>query len=115
MRTFQVGDAVQTRDGRRAEIIRDDLRDDIRPLAAIVTDQDGRQWVSSFGPQGQFSMNEKPEDLVPAPRKRTVWLNVYDGFISAYGSRNVADRYAVYGPGRLARACIEIEEGRFDD
>lgn len=52
----------------------------------------------------------------PVPRKRKIWVNVYPGFADAYATREVADSEALrHGADRLARVCIEVEEGRFDE
>lgn len=124
LRTFKVGDAVQTRDGRKARIIADDVArtSDKRTLAVLVTLGDGSETLSAYRADGRLDWEfEDKWDLVPLPRKRTVWVtwwaspdNITKEFVvrdHPYGySAQVAKK-----DGALACMRFELVEGQFDD
>jgi hypothetical protein len=70
---------IQTRDGRKAEFLRELAgRDD--PFAAAVMDKDGREAVLFYFADGRLlSLDESPSDIINTPEriKREVWLTLY--------------------------------------
>ena len=72
---------VATRDGRKARILATDLANSNYPIAAVVADEDGEEYVVSYTADGcLYHRGEKSEDdLMNVPEKRTVWLGIYEG------------------------------------
>jgi hypothetical protein len=102
---------VQTRDGRKAEVLRHDLISD-RPIIAVVTEANGRQFVYSYLSSGRLSSWEEGRlDLInipPTPEKRVGWMNVYplshDSEV-VHRSKESADRNC----SNRRIACVRIE------
>jgi hypothetical protein len=100
---------VQTRDGRKAEIIKSDLKDlDGLKIVAIVTEDKGHQWVKTYGMTGRYldNPNESRHDLVNIPERKSNWYNMYSGYCLCgdYLSREKADRSRTNG----RKAVLEI-------
>lgn len=112
----KAGAPVQTRDGRKARIVCWDLRDDKYRVAAAVTNGEIED-VWTYTVAGKFDHwgPDGDEDLVMAPRKRTVWVNVYrrtDSMeASLWDSQSEADDMANKASRIGGRAWpLEIEE-----
>jgi len=113
--TFDPTKPVQTRDGRKAEILGTDFKSDY-PIAAVVTHRCGTQTVNSYTRDGHYYANKTPcsHDLINVPQKHKWWLNAYEGSDRIPGaggiftSREAADKSAKRDFGKRI-ACIEIE------
>lgn len=111
MKTFDPTKPVKTRDGRKARIVSTAL-DGAYSLGAVVTCEDGLEYLDTFMPDGTWFEGSR-NDLVNVPEKRAldVWLNVYpsgDGY--SYADRGTA----IYERGRDAttvKVSIEYVEG----
>lgn len=117
MATLKVGDVVQTRDGRKARIICDDRKNE-RPLIALIDDPDVGETGDYYYADGRAHKDgsTRSYDIVPAPRKRTVWINMYGETEAIFGTRAQADRSdAMHISKRIARIRVELEEGCFDE
>jgi hypothetical protein len=115
-RQFKVGDAVQTRDGRKARIISDDRKPPNLAILALVGEKE--EHIYSYLPDGRVGERDSDWDLVPAPAKRTVWVTWWP----VLGERDeltvsASHPHPNWRAGEKPRACIklEIEDGRFDD
>ena len=102
-----------TRDGRKVRILATDLEGKF-PIAAGVMVEPGYEGLWSFTDKGrQAAIGGAPDsniDLMCAPERRTVWVNVYPkgahriGFSSGYPCRADAD----HGADKDRIACIEV-------
>lgn len=122
-RRFKVGDPVQRRDGQKARIICDDAKGDC-PLVVLVENEDGHEIPWQYPANGKSLLSQ--HDLIPAPRRRTVWMNVWPDMLTppmdyssvdtilVFTSREAAD-FNSNGGRAVGRARIELEEGRFDE
>lgn len=108
MKPFDPTLPVQTRDGKKARIICTD-RANSRPIVALVTSSDGKEYPQSYFPSGLAhdypGHSESPSDLVNVPVKHKRWVNIYYYGGWTHHSRQEADECAIGS--RLA--CIEIE------
>ena len=114
---IEAGKKYRTRGGNEVEVLKTDVRDK-RPIAGIITNKDGSQFVHEWTVHGYCWPDGKPTflDLISEIKpKRGVWLNVYDYGPAAcfYSSREEADERA--GASRLACIRLEFEEGQFDE
>jgi len=124
--TFDPSKPVQTRDGRPARILCTDLNSAEYPIAAVITEDDGGERVDGYMRNGKYMVDgctNDPDDLINIPKKRAVYVNVYEsrrgvvsysGHLSRWGAD---DTYAAANPDihRLACVHVEYEEGQFDD
>lgn len=101
---------MQTRDGRQAQILRTDLKNKEYPIAALITQPDGEEYVSTHFSNGRWISDnvENKNDLVNAPAKVrvNVFLNVFaDGSVALHGIRHSADQWGI---GRIA--CLHLNQ-----
>lgn len=101
---------VQTRDGRQAQILRTDLKNNEYPIAALITQPDGEEYVSTHFSNGRWVSDtiENENDLVNVPAKVRVdiFINVYPfGALGFHGIRASADQW---GDGRIA--CLHLNQ-----
>lgn len=75
----KAGHPVQTRDGRKVRIICWDVKRDIYPIIALVTEETGEESDFSYTLKGQYdiSIANGELDLVMAPEKHEGWINLY--------------------------------------
>ena len=115
---FKVGDTGKTRDGRAYRVVATDMKG-TGPLAVIILDTDGREYVTERRACGMlFSGVTDRGDLIPPTP--AVYINVYeDGgeiFVDLknYETRKAADRSASDRVERIG--CIRVPlEARYDD
>lgn len=99
----KAGAPLVTRDGRKARFVAYVSEVTEFPVIAYVDDC-GETW--SFTNEGHWNRCESGRDLFMAPRKRTVWVNLYKSF----DSEDAADKH-VFGCRLGNRAYpVEIEE-----
>lgn len=92
------GKSVCTRDGRKARIVCFD-KNNLLPIVALVTGEDGLETVFQYYSNGQVhEYVEHPEDLMILIEKKEGWINVYDN--RCYNTKEEAmenkDPYAYY-------------------
>ena len=75
---------VQTRDGRKVEILKTDLIASEYPIIAVVTSFSGKEFMHEYLPDGKLMINVNlhKADLIniPKPKKKKKvigWVNVY--------------------------------------
>lgn len=74
----KAGKLVYTRDGRKARIVCFD-KNNLLPIVALVTGEDGLETVFQYYPNGQtHEYVEHPEDLMMLVEKKEGWINVYE-------------------------------------
>ncbi len=76
----KAGVPVMTRDGRPARILAFDLKADEHPIAAAIETHDGKyEVVRAYTECGNYNdtVDEDDYDLVMAPVKHRMWVNVY--------------------------------------
>lgn len=122
--TFNSDLPVQTRDGRKARIICDDMDNVSYPIAAIVVGVDGLEVPDGFTQDGHHSYEEMEDgigsshDLINIPEKpKTYWVNIYPKTLSG------PEQFLIYGAGKYTKleaddiarldriACLEFTEG----
>lgn len=102
----KAGAPIQTRDGRPAKFIAHVPEARTYTISALA---DG--WLCCYREDGRSSTSMADSDIVMAPRKRTVWVNVYEfGNASVYKTREEADMFGA--PSRIGNRAwpLEIEE-----
>ena len=103
--------AVQTRDGRKVEILGTGGRGSY-PVVGYVGDSTViREWHIN----GSWCSPTRPAplDLINVPETRVVWVNVYEDYIGGGKSKEEADENA--GADRLACIRVPCTIGQFDD
>ena len=69
---------VITRNGEDVRIICTDKKDAVRPLIALITQDDGTEYLQTYLPDGRISEAiNYIDDLFFAPKKKEGWINVY--------------------------------------
>lgn len=105
------GEPIQTRDGRKARFIAH--VPECHQLHRVLALVDGETFVQAFTEAGRYAKrDDSAEDLFMAPKKRTVWVNLYyDRLLPScwYYSEEYANRYAGRRIGNRAYP-VEIEE-----
>lgn len=113
---------VQTRDGRRVTILKQDLKD-AQPLVGVIhaIDEHDHDFVEQWCSDGRFSVAGKGNDfsdLVNVPAKRTYsgWQNFYkDGTVGVISSTETDAAIIRENYRKPCFACVfvthEIEEG----
>lgn len=121
---FDATKPVQTRDGRKARIIATDKRG-VYPIVALAED-DGEEITCVYTHEGMFWRDgtQSRNDLVNVPKKRTVYINLYESFVADKEHRvyDISDsaaaadaRAAGVSRTRHARLRVEFVEGQFDE
>lgn len=104
---INVNETVQTRSGLKARIIETNLKSN-RPIAAVVTLNDGSELVRQYKRNGQHSTLDVAtiNDLINVPERITYWLNFYPHKETAviHLTRESADELG--GEHRLA--CVPV-------
>jgi len=114
MTKFDPNKPVQFRHApEKVRILATDLKSKY-PIVIAVTDCWGEESVQRREVDGRVTANkETPYDLVNVPKKREVWINLYDTegvfFGCAYSTREQANAKANID--RIACARIEFTEG----
>jgi len=110
---------VQARNGRKAEILKHDINNDVYKIAAVVTDRDGTQELESYDINGYYNpeRGESISDLINIPEKIVRYVNMNKnerGIVgAAYETKRRADNNSTSY--RIACIRIEFEDGQFDD
>lgn len=103
----KAGKPVCTRDGRKARIICFDQKD-IAPIVGLVTGLDGKESIYAFYKDGRVSsQEERVDDLMMLPEKKTGWVNVYKD--SVYDTKDKA-LIGRSGNGYIDTIKVEWEE-----
>jgi len=101
---------VQTRDGRKAEILCTDLYPPLS-IGVKITDRNGTKHAGFRTKDGRCYSNGQDSflDLVNIPEKRVGWLNIHEvrGSVYLYYCHTRKDADAMAGVGRIA--CIPFE------
>lgn len=116
---FNPDKPVQTRDGRKAEIVYSELSG-IYPLLAIVTQEGGEVFDATYTMSGSYSGDGKSNlDLINIPETHVLWQNIGqngDGtryVQTVHRSRDMADKHM--RPDRTECIRVEFKEGQFDE
>jgi hypothetical protein len=101
---------VQTRDGRKVRILCTDAGEPF-PIVGICEDLTSGRFAQRWTADGYYLDNGKQDrvDLIQAPVKRTVWINIYKDGAYMYESKYDADMNCE--PTRIACVKVEFEEG----
>ena len=115
---------MQTRDGRKVELLTDNLSGDY-PLVGLVTEADGSRLLIKVTREGRFSAfwtDDHPSDIINVTTRHVRYVNFDDdGSAFSFTSRHLADQAAkiadeVLGiPRRIACVRVEFEDGQFDE
>ena len=109
MTTFDPTKPVRTRDGRPARIVCTD-RAGAKSLVSMVMEPDGYELIFTHYADGAAECGgESDYDLINIPERHVRWVNVYQGQVTLYCSKEGAD-YAARDD-RIACVRIEFEEG----
>jgi len=104
----KAGKFVCTRDGRKARIICFD-KNNLLPIVALVTGEDGLETVFQYYSNGQtHEYVERPEDLMMLPEKKEGWVNVYKD--SVYDTKDEAIDGMYEGRGYIDTVKVSWEE-----
>ena len=101
---------IQTRDGRKARVVRTDVKSDHYSVICLVTQESGDEFVITCHHDGSrdttFAGHEA--DIINAPEKRTIegWVNVYESGHS--GDFHSTKEYADATSGRKRIACVHV-------
>ena len=111
----KAGKPICTRDGDKARVICFDVQGRMPPLAALITDLDGDEYVSLHREDGT-SVHNPDEDLFMAPSIQCWWVAVYalpNGDMEVgkrlYPTRDAALKYSCV-IGRVGVTKVEWEE-----
>ena len=111
--TFDPKKPVKTRDGKRATIIKCDLRGD-RQIVAVIDAPNGSQVVMTYATNGSRCIfQDDALDLINEPERETFWMNVYPkGVLHPTGvcSRAVCERGATFD--RVGLVSLTFECGK---
>lgn len=104
---------VQTKRGMPAKILCLDRKTayDYGVLGLVlIKGKEDHESVYCWKGDGTSNPNED-YDLIPVPKKRTVWVNVYgvNDIVLCGSTKDTAERCAA--PGRIACVSLEFEEG----
>lgn len=84
LKDVKSGKSVCTRDGRKARIVCFD-KNNLLPIVALVTGEDGLETVFQYYSNGQaHEYVEHPEDLMMFPEKKEGWINIYNADTTFY-------------------------------
>lgn len=102
---------LQTKDGRKVEILATDLSG-LYPIIAKITENDGYKIVFCYTPEGNYLRGSSPShhDLIQAPETRKIWLNIYKEWHSSHDTKENADFSATSK--RLACVSVEVKYSR---
>ena len=99
----------RTRDGRTVEVLKVDMNHADFPIAVVVTNSEGRQFVGTRTRTGRMCISgENRSDLIEVkPRiKQDVWVNVYPNrFFVAHKYKENAEAQA----DGTRIACVKVE------
>lgn len=126
---FSVGDVVRTKNGANGRVVCVD-RAGGQPVLALIREADGSESARAYEANGTsvFPMAGAPfsqrnigtDDLLPAPRRATVWVGMqkFDGrkdpVAHVYRYKR-PHNVEVDGDGMACLIRVELEEGRFDE
>ena len=77
----KAGKPVCTRDGYKARIICFDAKGMHQPIVALVTQDNGVEYIETYYSNGRFNddiNSQSGGDLMMLPEKKVGWVNLYD-------------------------------------
>jgi hypothetical protein len=106
LKKFDYKKPFQTRYGRKAELLTDDLSGTYC-LGVKVTDEDNYSRINTYSIDGIYdkTVSNHDLDLINIPQKITKWLNIYCETGYLYATKEEANNRA----GEYRNACIKIE------
>ncbi|NIA67799.1 hypothetical protein HBA54_04275 [Pelagibius litoralis] len=114
--TFDPTKPVQTRDGRKARIICTDRRTTVYSILALITENDGYEYIESYTKAGHRYGDEDCDscsvDLInipEEPKTAKVWVAVFEADGEIYCTSSYLTRkQALENGGRNAIACVPV-------
>ena len=96
---------IVNRDGNPARIICTDKKGNDSPVIALITEDDGKEYVDHFTEDGLYAKGEiNSRDILFSVEKKVGWVNLYKNLFN-----NVIAGSAVYHKKELAESCKEFD------
>ena len=96
---------IVNREGNPARIICTDKKGNDYPVIALITEDDGKEYVDHFTEDGFYAKGEiNSQDLLFSVEKKEGWVNLYKNLFN-----NVIAGSVVYHKKELAESCKEFD------